>query len=139
MASESEYYIVNMDTDRERASRLRRRLYGVHRQFEKQLRVIMRREPVIKGIVYILRRRCGKAGCRCVEGHLHETWALTVPEKGHKRMRSVPKGQRVRWSELAGRYRRFRRARAMLVKLFREILKEVDALERQRTIPPPEP
>ena len=128
-----------MDTDRESASRRRRRLDGVHRQFEKQLRVIMRREPLIKGIVYILRRRCGKDGCRCAEGHLHETWALAVPEKGRKRLRSVPSGRRVQWSELAGRYRRFRRARAMLVKLFRKILKEVDALERQRTISPPEP
>ena len=34
-----------MVTDRERASRLRRRLYGVQRQVAKQLQVLMRREP----------------------------------------------------------------------------------------------
>ena len=90
-------------------------------------------------MVYQLRRRCGKPGCRCVAGQLHATWALAVPEQGRKRLRGVPPGRRVHWSALAERYRRFRKARATLVKLFRELLKVVDELERQRTIAPPEP
>ena len=53
-------------------------------------------------------------------------------------MRSVPEDRRGQWRELAASYRRFRKARAALVKIFREILKAVDELELQRTIPPPE-
>ena len=98
---------------------------------------LKQRPSLIRGSVYALRRKCGKATCRCQEGHLHESWVLSVPEKGRKRMRAVPKGKRLKWQQMTDRYRRFRRARARLVKLFAEILKLVDELERERTVPPP--
>jgi hypothetical protein len=100
--------------------------------------VLKQRRPLIRGNVYNLRRKCGKAGCRCQDGHLHETWVLSVPEKGRKRMRAIPKGKCTQWRSMSERYRRFRRARAQLVKLFVEVLKLVDQLERERTVLPPE-
>ncbi len=127
-----------MSAERENGSRLRRRLYTAHVNFQKQLRILMRREALLKGIVYRLRRRCGKPGCRCAKGQLHGMWALSIPEQGRRRMRSVPEERRAQWRELAAAYRRFRKARAALVKIFREILKGVDELEQERTIPPPE-
>ena len=127
-----------MSSERINGSRLRRRIYAAQVNFQKQLRILMRREPILKGIVYKLRRRCGKPGCRCVNGQLHGMWALSIPEQGRRRMRSVPEDRRGQWRELAASYRRFRKARAALVKIFREILKAVDELELQRTIPPPE-
>ena len=39
---------------------------------------------------------------------------------------------------MTDRYRRFRRARARLVKLFAQIIRLVDELERERTVSPPE-
>jgi len=102
------------------------------------LRILKQRPPLIRGNVYPLRRRCGKSTCRCQEGHLHESWVLSVPEEGKKRMRAVPKGKRLAWQQMTERYRRFRRARARLVKFFAEIIKLVDELERERTVPPPE-
>lgn len=127
-----------MSADRSNSSRLRRRIYTAQVNFRKQLRILMGREPLLKGIVYKLGRRCGKAGCRCGKGHLHEMWALSIPEQGRKRMRSVPEERRGQWRELAGAYRRFRKARAALAKIFHEILAGVDELEKERTIPPPE-
>ena len=53
-------------------------------------------------------------------------------------MRAVPEGKLAQWQQMTERYRRFRRARARLVKLFAEIIKWVDELERERTVPPPE-
>jgi hypothetical protein len=50
----------------------------------------------------------------------------------------VPKGKHQQWQVLAGRYRRFRRGRAQLVKLFAQLLALVEELEQVRTIPPPE-
>jgi hypothetical protein len=120
------------------ASRLRKRIQQCHREVSDQLRVLKQRRPLVRGNVYNLRRKCGKAGCRCQDGHLHESWVLSVPEKGRKRMRAVPKGKRTQWQPMTERYRRFRRARARLVKLFAEILKLVDELERERTVSPPE-
>ena len=119
-------------------SRVRQRVHRTRKRIERQLAKLMERGPFIKGAVYPLRRKCGKKGCRCQEGALHATWVLAVPEKGRKRTRGVPKGQEDQWKLLAGRYRRFRRARAELVKVFHQLLAMIDELEQQRTIPPPE-
>lgn len=119
------------------ASQLRKQLQHCQREFGDLLRVLKQRRPLIRGNAYNLRRKCGKDGCRCQDGHLHESWVLSVPEKGHKRMRAIPKGKRAQWQLMTERYRRFRRARARLVKLSAEIIKLVDELERERTIPPP--
>lgn len=119
------------------ASQLRKQLQQCHRELSDLLRVLKQRRPLIRGNVYNLRRKCGKDGCRCLDGHLHESWVLSVPEKGRKRMQVIPKGRRTQWQSMTERYRRFRRARAHLVKLFAEIIKLVDELERERTVPPP--
>ena len=120
------------------ASQLRKRLQERQKEAEGLLRVLKQRRPLVRGNVYKLRRKCGKDGCRCQDGHLHESWVLSVPEKGRKRMRAVPKVKRAQWQNMTERYRRFRRTRARLVKLFAEIVKLVDELERERTVPPPE-
>ncbi len=120
------------------ASQLRKQLQQCHREVGDLLRMLKQRRPLVRGNVYNLRRKCGKAGCRCQDGDLHQSWVLSVPEKGRKRMRAVPKGKRTQWQPMAERYRRFRRSRARLVKLFTEILGLVDELERERTVLPPE-
>ncbi len=120
------------------ASQLRKQIQQCQREVGDLLRMLKQRRPLVRGNVYNLRRKCGKAGCRCQDGHLHESWVLSVPEKGRKRMRAVPKGKRAQWQPMTERYRRFRRARARLVKLFAESIKWVDELERERTVPPPE-
>ena len=119
------------------ASQLRQNLQQCQRDVSDQLGVLKLRRPLIRGNVYNLRRKCGKSVCRCQEGHLHESWVLSVPEKGRKRLETVPEGKRTQWQQMAERYRQFRRARAQLVKLFSEILRLVDELERERTVPPP--
>lgn len=119
------------------ASQLRKRIQQGQREIGDLVRVLKQRRPMVRGNVYTLRRKCGKAGCRCQAGHLHESWVLSVPEKGRKRMRAIPQGKRTQWQSMTERYRRFRRARARLVKLFAAIIKLVDELERERTVPPP--
>ena len=120
------------------ASQLRKQIQQCQREIGDLFRVLKQRRPMVRGNVYNLRRKCGKAGCRCQEGHRHESWVLSVSEKGRKRMRAIPKGKRTQWQSMTERYRRFRRARARLVKRFAAIIKLVDELERERTVPPPE-
>lgn len=119
------------------ASQLRKQLQQRQREFGDLLSVLKQRRPLIRGNAYILRRKCGKDGCRCQDGHLHESWVLSVPEKGRKRMRAIPKGKQAQWQSMTDSYRQFRRARSRLVKLSAEIIKLVDELERERTVPPP--
>lgn len=120
------------------ASQVRKQLQQRQREISDLLRVLKQHRPLVRGNVYNLRRKCGKARCRCQDGHLHETWVLSAPEMGRKRMRTIPKGKRTQWRSMTERYRRFRRARAQLVKLFAEVLNLVDQLERERTVHPPE-
>jgi hypothetical protein len=119
------------------ASQLRKQIQQRQREIGDLFRVLKQRRPMVRGNVYNLRRKCGKVGCRCQEGLLHESWVLSVSEKGRKRMRAIPRGKRTQWQSMTERYRRFRRARARLVKLFAAIIKLVDELERERTVPPP--
>jgi hypothetical protein len=119
------------------ASQLRKQIHQYQGEFADLLRLLTQRRPLIRGNVYNLRRKCGKDGCRCLDGHLHESWVLSVPDKGSKRMRAVPEGKYTQWQSMTERYRQFRRGRARLIKLFAEIIKLVDELERERTIPPP--
>ena len=120
------------------ASEMRKKLQGHQREASELLRIFMQRPPLMRGGVYKLRRQCGKVVCRCRDGQLHESWVLSVPVEGAKRMRAVPKGRRMQWQQMTERYRRFRGARARLVKLFTEIIKLVDAMERERTVDPPD-
>jgi len=41
---------------------------------------------LIRGSVVKVRRTCGKAVCKCVDGELHETWALSYSYEGRTRM-----------------------------------------------------
>ena len=118
-------------------SRLRQQLRETGRQIARQLCTLMEHTPLLRGGVYRLRRRCGKAGCRCARGELHESWVLLAREGGVQRMRAVPKGQTARWRELAEHYRHFRRARRELGRLYREVLRLTGELERLRSVPPP--
>lgn len=118
------------------ASQLRKRMQHCQRELGELLWLLKQRPRMIRGRVYLLRRKCGKPVCRCQAGHLHESWVLSVPDNGRKRMRAVPPAKRLRWQPMTERYRRFRRARARLVKLFAEIITLVDKLERARTVPP---
>jgi hypothetical protein len=119
------------------ASRLRQRVLEAGREIDRHLRTLVEHEPFLRGGVYRLRRRCGKAGCRCAGGALHESWVFLTREKGVQRMRAVPKDQTARWRELAERYRRFRRARRDLARQCREALRLIALLEQARTGAPP--
>jgi len=82
------------------AAQLRKQIQQRQRELIDVLRGLKQRRPLIRGSVYNLRRKCGKAVCRCQEGHLHESWVLSVPEKGRKRLQTVPKGKRAQWRQM---------------------------------------
>lgn len=41
-----------------------------------------KKTPLVRGALFVLRRRCGKPSCRCADGEPHETPALAYPEGG---------------------------------------------------------
>ena len=119
------------------ASELRQRMRVVCREIQRQAKTLMEQKVFLQGGVYRLRRRCGKTGCRCARGVLHESWVLLRRQKGEQRMRAVPRGQEARWRTLAEHYRRFRRARVELGRQCRELQRLAGELQRARTVAPP--
>jgi hypothetical protein len=41
---------------------------------------------IVRGSVVKVRRSCGKSQCRCAQGELHETWALSYSHQGRTKM-----------------------------------------------------
>jgi hypothetical protein len=87
---------------------------------------------MVKGNVYPLRRKCGKAYCRCAHGQPHVTLVHSTNVEGKTRLWAVPKERIEELQLLTGRYRRFRSARAEFVKLYVAMLRIIDELEKIR-------
>jgi hypothetical protein len=113
-------------------SRTRQALVHLREELGQLLEVFLARDPLVKGSVYELRRRCGKSTCGCARGDLHGTIVLSWSEAGRTRLQPLVPGRRGDLRAAVRRYQRFRRARARLVKLHAEMLRLIDALEAGR-------
>lgn len=113
-------------------SHLRQELSEASRLYQAQLRIVMSHKGMMSGSVYLLRRKCGREGCRCRRGELHESWVHQYREDRVQRTRMVPKGKRSRWRSLVDEYRRFRLARREMARLSARMLELADLIGRAR-------
>lgn len=117
----------------ERDSRLRLALVHLRAELAPLDKVFLAREPIMRGSVYELRRKCGKPSCRCAEGaELHSCMVISWTARGRKRLRSIPKEQQAELVALTQRYQRFRKARARFVEVHAKMLAIIDKLEAAR-------
>jgi hypothetical protein len=93
---------------------------------------------MVQGSFYLLRRKCGKPNCHCTHGQLHATYVLTRSEAGRDRLYTIPKAERARVRQWAAEYRRYQRARAVLVRRHLRLLALVDQIAEQRLLTWPE-
>jgi hypothetical protein len=101
---------------------------------EHQLRVLFStRQRMVRGSFVVLGKKCGKAGCACTRGALHPTRYLSASAQGRTRMVYVKAAQAATVKAGAGRYQRFRRARAELVKLSTRTVALADRLQQALT------
>ena len=114
--------------------KLRQQLWRAYAALAPTLRRLQRSEPMVQGSFYLLRRKCGKPNCRCARGQLHPAYVLTRSEAGKDRLYPVPKEQRAEVRKRAAEYRRYQRARAVLVKRHLHLLALVDQIAEQRLI-----
>ncbi|MDQ1290928.1 MAG: hypothetical protein QG615_722 [Nitrospirota bacterium] len=124
-----------------RASRLRLALKSLLADHQRQLEKLLPLRQLVKGSVYELQTRCGKPSCHCAsdQGPLHTSIVLSWSEHGKTRLRTLPAGERAHCQQLTENYRRFRQARAALVRLQRRLLVTIDQLEKSLRLPPPKP
>jgi hypothetical protein len=115
------------------SSRLRQVLKQVDRRIELLLDVFLTREPMMRGSVYVLRTRCGTAGCRCMHSdYRHSAVVLRWSERGRSRLRCLAPKEQLELKQLTDRSRRFRRARKRLVDLQKKMLDLIDRLADAR-------
>jgi uncharacterized protein DUF6788 len=128
-------------TSADRASRLRQALKSLLDDYQRQLGTLLPLRQLVKGSVYDLRTRCGKPSCHCAsdQGPLHTSAVISWSEHGKTRLRTLPPGELSHFRQLAQNYRRFRQARAALVKLHQRIVAHIDRLEAALQLPPPKP
>jgi uncharacterized protein DUF6788 len=125
----------------DRTSRLRQSLQSLCQDYQRQLDTLLPLRQLVKGSVYDLRTRCGKPSCHCAsdQGPLHIATVISWSEHGKSRLRTLPPGELAHFRQLTENYRRFRQARAALVKLHQRIVAQVDRLEAALLLPPPKP
>src|SRR5437016_10897845 len=112
----------------DKQSALRQKLWRHYRALEAILRAMTSQGPLTPGSFYLMRRKCGKASCRCARGQLHPVWVLTRSEAGRHKLYSVPVNQRAQVRQLAAVWRRYQRARAQFGKQTAALLHLADQL-----------
>lgn len=111
------------------ASRRRQRLSATAEAYQLLIEALLvERGPLIRGSFGVRARVCGKAGCRCTRGELHESKYLSATVDGQVRLVHVPSSDEFRVAECVARYRRFQQARKKLAEIAKRQLELVDAL-----------
>lgn len=114
-------------------SRRRKRIALLYQKMGKCLQVFLGRPPMVRGIVYELKRKCGKPTCRCTRGELHRSQCLSYyAGKGARKLVTLKGGEVERYRQSTKNYQRFYRARARFVQLSRQIVEELREIERSR-------
>lgn len=112
------------------ASAARKRLLEIHQELLRLVETFPQRRPMLKGCVYLSRRRCGKPGCACVEGPPHVSTVLAYRGEGKQRNLYPCPDEVPALEQMCADYQRFRRRRVALGKLYRQLLAQIDVLEK---------
>ena len=118
--------------DLDKLSRLRAALRDALNELETTLEVAYERSALVKGNVYELARKCGKPTCACAEGQLHRSMVLSWSHQGKTRLITIPPEKLDRLRSGSEQYLRYRRARARVSEIFKQILKLLDQIEKLR-------
>lgn len=87
---------------------------------------------LIKASLVLNRRRCGKPGCRCVEGELHESLAFTYKQDGKSVLLHIPEHLEAEARKANKDYRKLKALVEKLSGVNIELLKH-----KARTVKPP--
>jgi len=123
---------IQSKATRDKFSRLRQSLLLLLEEMKGLLEPFFSDQPVVKGSVYELKRKCGKPGCKCSQGALHARMVLSASEGGQTHLRVIPRGFLVQTHQRVKRYQQLRRARARVVQIHRQMLKLMDQMETLR-------
>jgi hypothetical protein len=116
----------------QKLTRLHRTLRQRLIDLESSLQVALGRAPLVKGNVYAMARKCGKPSCACRQGQLHRTMVLSWSQRGKTRLFSIPPDRLAELRLKSEEYLRFRRTRARVSEICKEMLALLDRIESLR-------
>ena len=100
-------------------------------RLEKNLLQFLSRYPLFPATFYPIYKACNKPGCKCTRGEKHGPyWYLSFRKDGKTKMVFVRQARWEKVKRLTDRYKRWRKIRARLVMLNKEILSLIDELEK---------
>ena len=115
-------------TARERGSRLRLEIHRRQEHLGALLKGLQGAGPMLRGSIYMRRRRCGKPRCRCVRGYPHRDRVLAIGRAGRVSVRGLDPIADAAVVEAVAAWHGFRRQRGELVVACRDLLRLVDHL-----------
>jgi len=106
-------------------------------RFIEDLRILsqplLQGDPLMRGTVYELKRKCGATNCVCLtEGKLHATTVISWSEAGKTRLKVLDASNVEDYRRMTMRYKDVRKIRRRIEKVFQEILRLVDRVEKKR-------
>lgn len=113
-------------------SRLRQELLHLLDELERALEVVFGRDPLVKGNVYEMARKCGKPSCACTRGKLHRSMVLSWSHHGKTRLISLPPERLEELRRKSEEYLRVRRTRARVSVIYKQLLTVIDRIEKLR-------
>ncbi len=120
------------------ASQLRLQFHRLRQErarLEREL-IALPRQPLVAGSLIAKYKRCNKGGCRCTRGELHGPfWYLSQTVGGRTVMRFLRAAWVGRVRMAYGRTKQWRQRRAQRVRVERRILRLLDRLAAQATVP----
>jgi hypothetical protein len=87
----------------------RSKMTAPERQLRSQLAQLVNQQGLMRGSLSVRQRACGKAGCKCTRGQLHESLYLVLSEEGRMRQLYVPRAFEARVRQWVENHRRARR------------------------------
>lgn len=96
---------------------------------------VLSRKKMLYGSIVKKYKACGKGGCKCTRGALHGPfYYLTFKEDKKTKMIFVKKNLWDKAIKLNDNYRKWRKLRADISKINKEILTLLDEIEKENTV-----
>ncbi len=115
-------------------SEYRRKILKLHKDIRKYIQILINRDVLQKGVVLKIKGRCGKGECKCNSGdYFHEVWRLSKSHEGKCVNKVIFKGDLYKVRKLTKNYKKFRKARELLVKAQKEIIRQINYIEKLKS------
>jgi len=118
--------------NRQSLSRLRLQLRRLLAELEHSVEPVFGGDPLVKGTVYEMARKCGKPSCVCTRGQLHKSIVLSWSHQGKTRLLSLPAQRIPELRAKSEEYQRFRKARARVAAISKQLLSVINQIEKLR-------